>query len=388
MRRRATLLLLILVSACSRATATSTPTAPPSFPSAIATTNLATPTHIAALTVEPHPTATRTAVPVPIASPTATRRSVDLTAAEIETLRSLEQLDDYPLYTMRFAGPYLAETGSGPAIGTDPGSPGAGRATPGWGCSLFAALGEPGSGLLGRNFDWRYSPALLLFTNPPDGYASVSTVDIAYLGFDGDRAQGVAELALTERAPLLATPLWPFDGMNERGLVVGMAAVPEARMPRDPDRPTLDSLRIIRELLDHAADVQEAVALFQRYNIVWDGGPALHYLVADPSGQAALIEFYDGEMAVLTNEKTWHAATNFLLGPAGDSAAGVCQRYDRIAAELDGNQGRLTAPGALALLEEVAQPNTQWSVVYGMDNGELHVALGGDFQRVHVLQLR
>ena len=33
----------------------------------------------------------------------------------------------------------------------------------------------------GRNFDWQYSPALLLFTNPPDGYASVSMVDIEYL---------------------------------------------------------------------------------------------------------------------------------------------------------------------------------------------------------------
>jgi Flp pilus assembly protein TadD len=30
----------------------------------------------------------------------------------------------------------------------------------------------------GRNFDWDFSPALLLFTNPPDGYASVSRGDL------------------------------------------------------------------------------------------------------------------------------------------------------------------------------------------------------------------
>ena len=52
-------------------------------------------------------------------------------------------------------------------------------------CSLFAALGDPENRLFGRNFDWRYSPALLLFTDRPagGGYASVSMVDIAYLGF-------------------------------------------------------------------------------------------------------------------------------------------------------------------------------------------------------------
>ena len=34
----------------------------------------------------------------------------------------------------------------------------------------------------GRNFDWEFSPALLLFTDPPDGYASVSMVDLTFLG--------------------------------------------------------------------------------------------------------------------------------------------------------------------------------------------------------------
>ena len=64
--------------------------------------------------------------------------------------------------------------------------------------------------LYGRNFDWQYSPALLLFTDPPDGYASVSMVDIAYLGFDGKKAGTVTDLSLTERARLLFAPSWPF----------------------------------------------------------------------------------------------------------------------------------------------------------------------------------
>ena len=56
-----------------------------------------------------------------------------------------------------------------------------------WTCSLFAALGDDQEFKFGRNFDWEYSPGLLLFTNPLDGYASVSMVDIAYLGFEVSR---------------------------------------------------------------------------------------------------------------------------------------------------------------------------------------------------------
>ena len=39
---------------------------------------------------------------------------------------------------------------------------------------------------MGRNFDWGLHSALVLFTDPPvpGAYASVSMVDISYLGYD------------------------------------------------------------------------------------------------------------------------------------------------------------------------------------------------------------
>jgi len=58
---------------------------------------------------------------------------------------------------------------------------GSASSRPAWGCSLFAAFGDGKEMFYGRNFDWRYSPALLLFTDPPEGYASVSMVDLDYL---------------------------------------------------------------------------------------------------------------------------------------------------------------------------------------------------------------
>jgi hypothetical protein len=308
------------------------------------------------------------------AVPSAAPPVSDLTEDEVATLGSLEKIDDYPLYTMRYVGAYDQYRDRAGAL----------VARPGWACSLFAALGDADNMVYGRNFDWEYSPALLLFTDPPDGYASVSMVDIGYL-VEEDQVKSLADLPLADRKALLSAPFWPFDGMNEHGLVVGMAAVPESEMPNDPAKETIGSLTIIREMLDHARDVDEAVAIMESYNIAWSGGPPLHYLIADRSGRAVLVEFHAGEMVVIPNEEPYHLATNHLRVTA--SGDGGCWRYATVHERLTATAGRLAPQEAVALLEAVSQEGTQWSVAYGFSTGDVHVAMGRAYGDVHTLHL-
>jgi hypothetical protein len=304
-------------------------------------------------------------------------------------LGTLRQLDSHPLYTMCLCGVDVVRaqaaggrTGQTAARWTSPWSD---RSAPEWGCSLFAALGEPQALLYGRNFDWTTSPALLLYSDPPEGYASVTMVDIAYLGFEGEAAARLADLPLAERRVLLRAPTLPFDGMNEQGLVVGMAAVAAGHMQVDPAKQTIGSLMLMRVILDQARDVDEALSIVERYNIEFGGGPPIHYLIADSTGQAALVEFYQGRLVVLPNEQPWHLATNFLRASVDGSTAGQCWRYDRLGERLESTQGRLDAAEAMALLQRVAQPNTQWSVIYDTAARQVHVALGRGYDTVHTL---
>ena len=156
---------------------------------------------------------------------TATARPDGLSAKQAETLASLARVDDYPLYTMRYVGPYPRAATELPVVADFRPQALQGSEVD-WACSLFAALADPEHRLYGRNFDWRFSPALLLFTDPPDGYASVSMVDIEYFGFR-DGSVDLTALPLAERQALLGTPTTPFDGMNAAGLAVSMAAVPQ-----------------------------------------------------------------------------------------------------------------------------------------------------------------
>ena len=310
--------------------------------------------------------------------PATPTQSLDgLSAEEVTTLTSLEKLDDHPFYVMHYAGNYEY-----PQIGST------------WpekmdfACSLFTTLGEGGDMIYGRNFDWSLSPALLLFTDPTDGYASVSMVDLEFLGIRPEDSKNFTDLPLVERIGLLSAPSMPFDGMNEYGLTVGMAAVPgdyHDHAPYDPSKPSIGSIGIMRQILDHARNVDEAVAIFEQYNINFSGGPLIHYLIADPDGNAMLIEMYQGEMILLPNEEPWHVATNhFRCVAKGD---GGCTRYHTLSERLTEVNGQLDAESATQLLSQVKQDMTQWSVVYDMTHGEINVALGGDFTHVYTFKL-
>jgi hypothetical protein len=322
--------------------------------------------------------------------PTVERRAGDLSDEAAATLNSLEQVDDYPLYAMRYYGAYNPKVSSAVPVKRLARSnwPSLTPLPPAWACSLFTAPGKADNRLYGRNFDWEYSPAVLLFTAPPDGYASVSMVDIAYLGFGGSKAGRLTDLPLKERQALLGAPFLPFDGMNEYGLTVGMAAVPGGKMPYDPDKKTIDSLRAIREMLDHARNVDEAVALLQSYNINMEGGPPLHYLIADSARRSALVEFYAGEMVITANENAWHLATNHLHTAADETGHSGCWRYDKMYQRLAETGGQLATQDALDLLAGVSQESTQWSVVYGMRTGDVNVAMGRKYTAVHTFHLR
>ncbi len=317
----------------------------------------------------------------PTSDPFLAEISSGMSALEAATLSSLKKINDFPLYTMD----YLAAYDQG--FVSDLSGEERVFSSPTWACSLFAAMGDPGDMFFGRNFDWEFSPALLLFTDPPDGYASVSMVDIAYLGFGRDRAFVLTDLSLSERSELLDAPYLPFDGMNEAGLVVGMAAVPPGRMEHDPTKETIDSLLVIRKILDQAATVNEAVVILKSYNIDMGSGPPLHYLIAEKSGRSALVEFSRREVKVITNTDPWQQATNFLVSETQTESEELYWRYALISERLTETEGQLNSKQAMQILEEVAQESTQWSVLYGFGTGEIQVVMGREYNNSHILTL-
>jgi hypothetical protein len=301
----------------------------------------------------------------------------------IKTIRSLKKLDDFPLYVMHFYGDYeLPNYAPRASLSQDIQSGCRSGNLYLWACTCFSAKTEQGSQLLGRNFDWSSHPALLLFTNPPGRYASVSMVDISYLGYSKSDAP--------DKNPggLLRSPLLPFDGMNEQGLAVGMMAVPSAHGPDDPQKQTAGSLLIIRLILDYAKNVDQAIAILKKFNISFQEGPPLHYFITDRSGKSVVAEFVNRKISVLSNTHPWQVATNFIItGLSPESARASCWRYKKVWETLE-SQVMFTLLNALSLLEDVSQGNTIWSVVYDTSSLNFLVVMGRKYGQVHEFNLK
>ena len=303
---------------------------------------------------------------------------------ELRSLMSLEKVDDYGMYQMTYYGDYgfdeFLEIGAENDADIEAfvtkrllkGLP-INLGVTGDGCTAFVVKNENGDILFGRNFDFLYAPSLQLYTAPNNGFASVSTVNLAFAGYTEDT---LPSGTIFDDFLTLAAPFLPFDGMNEKGLAIALLAVPEAEVPYNPDKVTLNTTTAIRLVLDKAATVEEAIELLKQYNIYFSGGIECHYLIADASGYSVIVEYVNEELCVVEAEDEYQIASNFIAYNELDIGEGFTEfeRFDRVQNAIETNNGMLEANQAVQLLADVGvfDGNTdklQWSVLYNLTTG-------------------
>lgn len=313
---------------------------------------------------------------------------------ELRTLASLKQEDAHPLYTMTYVGDYGFDDFLKVGAKTDhdietfvtkrllKGLPISLNVTES-ACSAFAAQNAEGERLFGRNFDFDYAPAMLVKTKPNDGYASISMVNLAFLGYTKEELPMPLSFGSFVS---LAAPFLSFDGMNERGVAMALLAVPHAEPPQGDDRVTLNTTTAIRLVLDKAATVEEAVALLGQYNYYFSGDVECHYLISDASGKSVVVEFLDGEIKVIEADKRYQMVTNFIMYNGLNEGEGYTEfeRYDEIEKTLAASDGVIEEGAAMALLSRVKIPDrTQWSLIYNQQKRTVTVCMDGNYNKVY-----
>ena len=296
----------------------------------------------------------------------------------IRTIVSLEKVDDFPLYTMKYHGDYFFDFFVEHGIEWELYQKVYKSVNPD-ACTSIAALNPQGDVVFGRNLDWQHRSSLLLFTEPLGGYASVSMVDLYYLGLEG-----MQEIPFSKRFSLLGSPYAAIDGMNECGVAISQNAVPKRNTPKDPNKPTLLNSQIIRLVLDHAADVEEALILIQQYNVDFANVP-VHFHIADASGKSAIVEYLDGGISIVHSDDSWQVSTNYLFS---EPQQPDCWRYKKASESLTQTNGNISQEKAMSLLKDTAQDTTVWSVVYNLKTGQIHLVMGKNYDKVHTFTLK
>lgn len=321
---------------------------------------------------------------------------------ELKTLGTIEKIDDYPLYTMDYAADYgldefLEQGGAsndaelidfvvsrllkGLPIQIE---------LPDLACSTFNAETPEGEALFARNFDLEFSPGMMVRTTPKDGYASISMVNLAFIGYGEDKLPEDFASSIVS----LAAPFAPLDGVNEKGLAVGVLLIDTEATHQETERVDITTTTAIRLMLDRCATVDEAVDLLSQYDMHASGNRCYHFQIADASGDSVVVEYIDNEMRLVEpGEEGYQAATNFLLTPGDYDFGGGQDRYETVMSALDAADGVMTEQAAMDTLQSVSREvkirdngevfQTQWSVVYNLDRASAIVCMGGKYDELH-----
>ena len=270
-------------------------------------------------------------------------------------------------------------------------------------CTSFQAAQADGDGFwYGRNYDFYKNPTMVTISRPKKGYSSIAVSDMSHFGY------GLEKLPekFASRVNCLASVYAPVDGINEKGLCTSIMALPKQAAQQESGKHKVGTTIIMRLWLDKCATVQEALDLAASLDIRHDAavGSGYHYMVADASGDCAVLEFdkEDGWKSMVVRKAEGANSmlvTNHLLSEkyyttvpdiaVGNPHSKSWWRYETAGAYLASHDGILTleqAQECLALVhwkdllwEDGTVEDTQYSNVYDQQNITLALRNWNDY---------
>ena len=278
-------------------------------------------------------------------------------------------------------------------------------------CTSFQAAKADGDGFwFGRNYDYFKNPTLVTVSHPKKGYASIAVSDMSHFGYSLEKLPA----SLGAKLNCLAAIYAPVDGVNEKGLCTSIMALPKQASRQDTEKHDVGTTIIMRLWLDRCATVREALDLLETVDVRHDAavGSGYHYMVADATGDCAVVEFdkEDGWKTMIVRKREGANSmlvTNHLLSekyyttepdPAvGNPHSKSWWRYETAGAYLQEHGGVLTLDEAQQCLSLVhwkdlvwdngTVEDTQYSNVYDQKSVTLYLRNWNDYETTHKFNL-
>ena len=324
---------------------------------------------------------------------------------ELSTILSVKELEDTGLYEINYAADYklyeLLEAGGAATEeqlvqyilkvmlkGLPIDVP---YEIPDLGCSTFIGNNTDKGYVFGRNFDNQDTDLAVVKTNPKDGYSSVSCVSLSFLGYNTEHTPD----KLLDRINTLASAYFPLDGVNEKGLAVGVLQLQAPATKQDNGKTDVGTTLAIRALLDKCATVKEAVELLRSFDMHAAANGCYHFQIADATGESVVVSYSENKMIITEKTENYLCATNFYLHdvPFEYEKQGE-DRYEMMIETFKENNGIFEADDEMKLLQKVridgTEPDekgrsysTQWSSIYLLSDPALNICTDRNYDNVY-----
>ncbi|MBQ4348841.1 MAG: linear amide C-N hydrolase [Clostridia bacterium] len=258
-------------------------------------------------------------------------------------------------------------------------------------CSTFYAETPEKGYIFGRNLDNQTTDLAVIKTSPKNGYSSVSVVNLSFLGYNESHTPD----KLADRINTLATAYFPLDGVNEKGLAVGVLQLQAPATAQDNGKTDVGTTLAIRAMLDKCENVEQAIELLEGFDMYAAARGCYHFQIADAQGRSVVVSYVNNEMVITEKENGFIAATNFYLHevPFEYEKQGL-DRYEILEKTLTEKKSLLSAKEGMDLLEAVritgTDPDekgrvysTQWSAIYDLTNPSLKLCADMNYDDVY-----
>ncbi len=216
-------------------------------------------------------------------------------------------------------------------------------------CTLCHTQNVEHETLVGRNFDWSSSGGKINFIPANNRYFGM--------------------VLLTQKGSNM-----PYEGMNTKGLFVGISAVSHTSTTLNPFKPIRKSLEMVRVLLQEASNIEEAIKLFDRYSIAFGeflGNPLIHFKIVQKDGQSVVVEFVENRMVIVRDERAKIMTNHYLSN--GSIKSENKTSYKRYKIVKDNLHKSNSVEKLFKLLDSVKQPHTVWTSIYNLREQVIYV---------------
>lgn len=269
-------------------------------------------------------------------------------------------------------------------------------------CSGFTAHNTDGDFLLCHDLDTQPKmPAVMLAENKVTGktiglsnlqtYSYFKACQDKYPDLDGDEWVKETACLNTENpfdcARVLTTPFEMQDGMNAHGLALVTFSAGGSEIAPYGNKIPLCRNSFDRAIVDRCRTVDEVIEFLDRY-IYAPPEFQSHFQIADASGRSIIVEYVEGKMVIIPNDKPYQICSNFLIYNNPELEGFGKDRYLAYQEYLDAHDGIVDEETAFRLLHENHIPGDEnYSVVFNLTKRTAAIQFAPEFAVTHRYQL-
>jgi len=191
-------------------------------------------------------------------------------------------------------------------------------------------------------------------------------------------------------------PGWIPMGMkcvNEMGLAITHANVPKSDTPYDPDKPQFQH-NFLEKIVSECTTVKQAVSLVRAYSLPpGPHGAHVHLMLADATGDTAIVEWAEGEVKVIPRSGPTQIMTNTLISKPSPTEGpnSRLHRGERMLAEVK----EASLSSMVAVLKEISihalykgdEVGSVETAVFDLTGRKVHLFYKRDFDHPLTLDL-